>query len=284
VLYVFCSRNNCDDGGAPSAGVVRDRDGNLYGTTYGGGTGGVVFELSSGVNGWTESVLYGFHPISHDGTDGYGPLAGLTWDASGNLYGTTSLGGNYSTCSGSGGCGVVFELSPTSGGGWQEHILHRFAAFPHDGGVPHTGVVLDSSGNVYGVTAGGGIDGQICEGGCGTAFKLSKTRSGQWKETILHDFDFTHGAGPLGTLVFDKAGSLYGTAWTGGSGQCGCGLVFKLSPGKSGKWTYSVVHEFTGLDGANPTASVILDSQGNLFGATQSGGAYGGGVVFELTP
>jgi uncharacterized repeat protein (TIGR03803 family) len=134
------------------------------------------------------------------------------------------------------------------------------------------------------VTAGGGIDGQICEGGCGTAFKLSKTRSGQWKETILHDFDFTHGAGPLGTLVFDKAGSLYGTAWTGGSGQCGCGLVFKLSPGKSGKWTYSVVHEFTGPDGANPAAGVILDSQGNLYGTTQSGGAYGGGVIFEITP
>jgi len=289
VLYVFCSFDNCQDGGAPWAGAVWDQVGNLYGTTFGGGlySAGAVFQLSPEAGGWTETVRYSFNPSgSRDGTDGESPKAGVVLDASGNLYGTTIWGGNYSKCSGSLGCGIVFQLTPTSGGSWQENVLHRFAQFTHDGQVPYTGVTLDSKGDVYGVTAGGGIYRGCPPGGCGVVFKLAKNQSGQWKETILHAFDFTHGGGPFGTLVFGKAGNLYGTAVGGGKGPCsaGCGLVFKLSPTKKGRWKYTILHEFTGPDGANPDSGVIFDRKGNLFGTTQRGGAYGGGVVFELTP
>ena len=149
-------------------------------------------------------------------------------------------------------------------------------------------MTLDAAGNVYGMTAGGGIYKGCPEGGCGVVFKLSHTGNGHWKETILHKFDYVHGGGPFGTLVFDKAGNLYGTAVGGGKASrycsAGCGLVYELSPAKSGAWKYTVLHEFSGPDGANPAAGVIFDSKGNMFGTTQAGGVYGGGVVFEITP
>ena len=141
------------------------------------------------------------------------------------------------------------------------------------------GIVLDKSGDLYGATMqGGSVD-------CGVVFKLTHGAKG-WKESILHDFTQPKsGCGPS-QLTFDTGGNLYGTAG-GGTGQCeaGCGVVFKLTPGAGGKWNYSVLHNFTGDDGAYPDAGFILDQKGNLYGTTELGG--GGtsvGVMFEITP
>jgi uncharacterized repeat protein (TIGR03803 family) len=118
-------------------------------------------------------------------------------------------------------------------------------------------------------------------------FKLARDSQGQWKETILYNFKRgKNGEGPGAGLVFDKAGNLYGVTATGGIGTCsvGCGVVFKLSPGSDGTWRYSVLHRFTGQDGANPAAALILDDKGNLYGTATIGGPRGAGVVFEITP
>lgn len=264
VLYNFCSLSGCKDGGAPSAGVIRDSAGNLYGTA------GVVFELSPGANGWKEKVLH--HFPSYPG-DGIGPYA-VVMDAAGNLYGETNMGGN-TRCGG--GCGTVYELSPTTNGNWKETVLHEFRAY-WDGAFPSGPLLLNSSGSVYG-TAGGGNTGH------GVIFKMSPGSNGTWKETVLHNLaGGTAGDGPGVGVVMDQAGNLYGTAIAGGTKSCGCGVVYKLSPGLHGNWSYTVLHRFTGFDGAQPAAQLTLDSKGNLYGTTTTGGSGGGGVVFEITP
>jgi uncharacterized repeat protein (TIGR03803 family) len=280
-LYKF---GNGQDGASPFAGLVLDGAGNLYGTTQNGGPpggGGTVFKLAPSSGGvWTETIIDGF--TAKD--DGLNPEAGLTWDAAGNLYGTTRFGGGYyQHCSA--GCGTVFKLSPNSDGKWKEHMLHRFNWIPggnNDGLAPYAGVIFDSAGNLYGTTAGGGDN--KCEAGCGTVFKLTPLANGRWKETILHTFHFDQdGHAPFGGLVMDKAGNLYGTTTWGGVN--GAGTVFKLAPGSNGKWNYSVLHRFTGPDGAQSYASLIFDKSGkHLYGTTAYGGTYGYGVVFEITP
>jgi len=256
-------------------GLSLDQAGNLYGTMGPGRYGkGAVTELSPGSNGWTETYLYSFCPTSC--LDGDEPTSPLTWDPSGNLYGATEGGGK-------GNLGVVFQLEHTSSG-WKEHVLHNFPAYTGDGFPPSSGLTLDQAGNLYGTTLKGGNG-----GGFGTVFKLSRGTDGRWKETILYDFPtLKDGAGPEGGLAIDKAGNLYGTSG-GGTGPCGgggCGVVFKMTPPKSGsgKWTYSVLHRFTGPDGALPVAGPTPDTKGNLFGTTSTGGANGSGVVFEITP
>lgn len=255
------------DGARPYGGVVVGKGGILYGTAD------VVFDLATASDGWTESVIEDFSNHDHDGN---GPFAGLTLDASGNLYGTTEYGGAHNM-------GVVYELNPKTDGGWKEQILHDFCPKGppncQDGHTPGVGALtMDSSGRVYGTTAGGGY----C---CGTVFRLTLQANGRWREIVLYNFKggasgFEPGAG----VVRDKAGDLYGTTVYGGSSQCDCGVVFKLSPRKSGEWEYSVLHTFTGYDGAQPDANLILDDKGNLYGTTATGGANGGGVVFQLTP
>jgi uncharacterized repeat protein (TIGR03803 family) len=320
LLHTF--ENNGRDGAAPYGGLIFDAAGNLYGTAYGGGAhnGGNAFELTPGQVEWTETILYSFGTHSHDayapsaglvmdsvgnlyGTghavfelkptsggwnekvlhrfcswtncrDGDGPFAGLILDASGNLYGTTEAGGGI--C---GSCGVVFELTPTSGGRWKELVLHRFDNNGKDGYTPGGGaLMMDGSGNLYGTTETGGCCG-------GTAFKLTPGSGGHWKETIL--YNFKPGAGgwfPTAGVVMDKAGNLYGTTVDGGNASCSCGVVYKLAPGAKGKWTYTVLHRFSGTDGAIPAGNLILDDQGNFYGGTVLGGPANDGVVFELTP
>jgi uncharacterized repeat protein (TIGR03803 family) len=255
-------------GCCPWAGVTMDGAARLYGTAS------VAFELSPGSDGWKEIVL---HTFGDEGNDGYDPYAGLILDAAGNLYGTTQHGGGSKNCDG--GCGTVFELSPTSGGKWKEHILHRFGS-SGDGAFPGVGaLVLDSAGNVYGTTQIGG------PAGYGTVFKLARTANGGWEETILHSFaDDSNGGYVAAGVVFDPAGNLYGTTGGGGDPNCGCGVVYELSPGSDGKWTYKLLHTFIGSDGAGPGANLILDDKGNLYGTTVTGGAGGYGVAFELTP
>jgi hypothetical protein len=265
-----------------TAGVVLDKAGNLYGSVGLGKYGnGAISEFIRGSKGWSLKTLYSFcgRPNCPDGED---PLAPLTWDAAGNLYGTTLNGGNGPPkCLNSGlGCGVAFQMTPNSDGTWTYHVLHRFAAFKTDGQFPDGGLVLDASGAAYGVTAYGGVHGN------GTVFKLTLSSGGRWKQTVLYDFPTcANGCLPGTTLVFGKAGNLYGVG-SGGLADCqgyDCGVVFKLSPQAGGKWKYSVVHKFTGKDGGFPNG-VIIDAKGNLYGTTQAFGAYGYGVAYQLKP
>jgi hypothetical protein len=256
-------------------GLARSSGGDLYG---GGGPGeyknGDVFELSPGSDGWTYAELYSFTPQESF------PESPLIFDKSGNLYGTTYYGGD------------VFELSPLGNaatGDWTFLTLHHLPSFNGDGISPYAGLAFDASGNLYGATEAGGTLNQSCPDGCGIIFKLAPVGRSKWKETILHRFpDFRGGATPMGTLAFDQSGNLYGTtAGGGGSGNVcfgGCGTVFKMSPSANGKWKYTVLHRFTGPDGAGPKAGVTLDSKGNIYGATYEGGSNYAGVAFEIAP
>ncbi|MGA2904008.1 MAG: choice-of-anchor tandem repeat GloVer-containing protein [Candidatus Korobacteraceae bacterium] len=170
VLYSFCSQTNCTDGANPSASLIFDAAGNLYSTTDAGGTygDGTVFELTpTAGGGWTEQVL---HSFNNNGTDGAYPYAGLIFDATGNLYGTTLNGGTYQCVDE--GCGTVFELTPTAGGGWTEQVLHNFGNGT-DGFWPYAGLILDAAGNLYGTTQLGGTGGNCGGYGCGTVFELT---------------------------------------------------------------------------------------------------------------
>jgi len=269
VLHSF----DLTDGARPYGGVVIAPGGNVYGTAD------IVFALAPGSDGWTESVIDDFS--RHN--DGNGPYAGLILDASGVLYGTTKYGGAHNA-------GIVYELKPTVDGSWKERILHSFcpAGFPcADGAVPGLGALaMDQAGNLYGTTIAGGAN-CGCGGcdSCGVIYKLTRGPHGHWTETALYNFkaDST-GHGPGAGVVRDEAGNLYGTTIYGGSPQCSCGVVYKFSPSKNGKWTYTVLHRFVGSDGAQPDANLTLDNKGNLFGTTATGGAGGAGVVFEITP
>jgi uncharacterized repeat protein (TIGR03803 family) len=247
--------------------------GPFYGT---GGSG--VFEVSDS-GGWQQNVIYTFHPQpGKDGTDGSSPQGTLIPDGAGHLYGVTEFGGNYSKCSGSGGCGTVFKLSRDGNGRWKEHMLHRFARFTNDGQLPMAGVVMDAAGNLYGTTYEGG------KYQTGTIYKLSRDKTGQWKETILFHFPRVEdGGGPTANLVLDSKGNLYGTAG-GGGGSCSCGVVFEFKRGSGGKWEYSVLHRFTGADGGMVEAGLTPDGKGNFYGTTPWGGTYLYGVVFAITP
>jgi len=278
VLHNF---GNGTDGVEVYAGLVRDAAGNLYGTTYQGGTGsncgvggcGTVFELIPTGGGWTEQVLHNFN---NDGTDGFLPYAGLILDAEGNLYGTTVLGGTY-------GPGTVFELSPTAGGGWTEQVLYSFCPQTNcpDGSIPYAGLVFDAAGNLYGTAEEGGTYGY------GTVFKLSP--GNPWTETVLYSFcaqtNCTDGGLPDAGLIFDAAGNLYGTTRSGGDyggGDAGPGTVFELTAAG----TETVLHSFGYFptDGLFPYAGLTFDTAGNLYSTTIAGGSHLYGTVFKLTP
>ncbi len=277
VLHSF---GNGKDGTLPYAGLIFDANGNLYGTTEFGGIHGfgTAFELSpKGDGGWTETVLHSFG----NGTDGTYPLGGLIFDTAGNLYGTTYEGGIHDW-------GTVFELSPRQGGGWTETILHSFNDNGLDGAAPWASLIMDASGNLYGTTITGGI--HPCSGaGCGTVFELSPREGGGWTEKLLHSFGHgSDGIAPIGSLIMDASGNLYGTTGSGGIHPCsgnGCGTVFELSPENGGGWSENVLHSFgNGLDGESPAAGLIFDAVGNLYGTTGSGGIHGAGTVFEMSP
>jgi uncharacterized repeat protein (TIGR03803 family) len=272
VLYSFCSvvvHGFCMDGVSPVAGLIQDAAGNLYGTTTKGPayTSGVVFKLDSRGQ---ETVLYSFCSASNC-TDGADPPAGLIQDATGNLYGTTYQGGANTTANNNTGGGTVFKLD-TAG---QETVLYSFcsvvvAGICTDGVSPVAGLIQDAAGNLYGTTYQGGANNQ------GTVFKLDTT--GQ--ETVLYSFcsasNCTDGANPLGGLIQDATGNLYGTTEANG------GTVFKLD--NTGQET--VLYSFCAdcVDGYQPEAGLIQDAAGNLYGTTFYGGAQGGGTVFKLAP
>lgn len=254
VLYNFCSLSGCTDGQYPYAPLVRDAAGNLYGTTQYGGTAnlGVVFKLSASGQ---ETVLHSFT----GGADGVYPYAGLFRDAAGNLYGTTENGGTANL-------GVVFKISKTG----KETVLHSFTGAANDGSYPlSAGFYMDAKRNLYSVTSQGGTSGE------GVLYKLSP----KGKLTVLHSFTAgtTDGCYPYGTPAVDAHGNMYGG--TGGCGTSNLGVVWKVS--KNG--TETILHNFAGAsDGQSPLAGVILDAAGNIYGTTNTGGAFGFGTAFEV--
>lgn len=272
ILYNFCSTGGtkCTDGSSPMAGLLRDKRGNLYGTTSTGGvygltlTKGVVFKLSP--NG-TEKVLHSFG----NGSDGSTPMAGLIMDSAGNFYGTTLWGGNYNTCAE--GCGTVFKVTPAGA----ETVLYEFCAGVtsncSDATQPQAPLLRDKAGNLYGTTTVGG------KNFFGTVFRISPTGT----EKILHAFagNPSDGSNPAGGMVMDTAGNLYGTTLYGGSfGQYG--IVYKITA--AGKET--ILHNFDFNDGAFPPGGLVMDSSGNLYGTTEGGtsSADNVGVVFKVVP
>jgi uncharacterized repeat protein (TIGR03803 family) len=261
------------DGEYPASGLF-DQQGNLYGTTPAGGAygGGTVFKLTPNLGGgWTESVLHSFVLL-----DGNSPYAGLIFDQAGNLYGTTTKGGNANL-------GTVFQLKPKSNGRWTEKVLYNFCSRNHctDGGVPWNGVILDPAGNLYGTTSVGG-GGQLKYG---TVFKLFRKSDGTWTEKVIHRFlDPKNGAVPEAGLTFDRRGNLYGTTVEGGDTLCNCGVVFKLEPDTSGGWKGTLLHTFHGHPGAIPFSGVIFDAEGNLYGTTLGNHNTNVGTVFEIIP
>jgi len=273
-LYMFSGGSA---GQEPYGRLVFDGQGNLYGTTLQGGTActsgcGIVFRLVPGSNGWQESVLYTFL----GGSDAASPYAGVTFDAAGNLYGTSYAGG-------SSGNGTIFKLAPGSSGGWAESILYSFPG-GRDGKQPMSDLIFDAAGNLYGTAFEGGFPGNY-----GVVFELQPQSTGGWRELILHAFADRPAANPMAGLVSDGAGNLYGTTTLGAANPAtcsgGCGTLFELAPASNGGFTYHVLHSFGGAgDGYNPSGDLILDGSGNLWGTTQAGGSQGAGTVFEITP
>ena len=285
VIYTFTGGT---DGGNPLGSLVFDAAGNAYSTTSSGGANGlgVVFELTPPPQGapaktWTESVLYSFQGGSNDGA---APFGNVVFDSAGNLYGTTSIGGlTHLGCAlPAKGCGTIFELSPSGAGSWSERILHRFRDAFGEGAAPRAGLVIDALGNLYGTTYDGGNNVECGGYGCGTVFELLPPAAGKkhWIFKNLIDFNGADAALPAGGLTLN-AGALYGTTNYGGAYNKG--VVFSFTQ-DSGRWKFSTVYSFNGLDGLQPSGNLAFDSNGNLYGATYEGGANDWGSIFQLVP
>jgi uncharacterized repeat protein (TIGR03803 family) len=278
VIYQFGAAGS-NDGGGPNGGLVFDATGNMYGTTVGGGSFGfgTVFELSPLKDGtWQESILYNFCSAGNLCPDGQFPGAGVMFDASGNLYGTTTYGGAHLS-------GTVFELSPPSqpGGSWTEQVLWSFGQ-ANDGLNPYGSLAIDAAGNLYGTTSGSTTV------GVGVVYELSPGPNG-WTESLPHVFclnypDCSDGAQPMAGVTFDKVGNLYGTTMFGGKpNQVGWGVAYKLSATQSG-WTETVLKVFSSASGGRTSAGITIDPAGHLYGGLSAGGRNQCGSFFRLLP
>ncbi len=273
VLYSF----GClSDGKNPYGGLTMDAQHSLYGTTVAGGSGGicsgdgcgVVFKLTRSGDSWMETVLYSFG----DSPDAAGPGGAVVFDRAGNLLGTSPDGGAFAE-------GTIYELSQ-SNGQWTERVVHDFTGGA-DGGIGSLGaLLLDASGNLYGVTELGGAN------GFGTVFKLAPGSAGTWTFSTVYAFQGQPDAAfPYGGLIADPHGNLYGTTYYGGTS--GAGAVFRVGPGVgTGPWHSTVLYSFHGgSDGGNPTSTLVFNPAGKLYGATSAGGDAGCdcGVLFSLS-
>jgi uncharacterized repeat protein (TIGR03803 family) len=259
-LYSFCSQTNCADGRGLYAGLIQATDGNLYGTTYGGGPGGsgTIFKITpSGAL----TTLYIFCIQGRNCADGANPGAGLVQAADGNFYGTTVYGG--ANCPPYG-CGTVFKITPQG----TLTTLYRFDFDRGEGVYPVASLVQARDGNFYGTTNRGGA----YDGAWGTVFKV--TSGGTL--TTLHSFDYTDGIYPAAAVIQATDGNFYGT--TNGGGTHNAGTVFKITA--SG--TLTTLHSFGGGDGADLYGGVIQATDGNFYGMTYAGGPHSGGTVFRL--
>lgn len=258
----------------PYGGVTLDAQGNLYGTTVAGGSGGVcsgdgcgvVYKLTHSGGGWTENVLYSFG----DSPDAAGPGGPVVFDPSGDLLGTTPDGGAF-------GVGTVYELV-SANGQWTEAVLHDFTGGP-DGAVGSLGALApDNSGNFYGVSELGGVN------GAGTIFKIAPQEGGRWLFSTMYSFRGQPDAAfPYGGLIADSHNNLYGTTYYGGAN--GAGSVFRFNPFTTSRT--AVLYSFQGgPDGGNPTSTLAFGPGGRLYGTTSAGGDPGCdcGVIFALAP
>jgi uncharacterized repeat protein (TIGR03803 family) len=278
VIHTFQS-NGGGDGSSPLGGLVADGSGALYGTATGGGKyrSGVVYKLSppSAQGGtWKQNILYSFMGEFSGSNDGATPSGSIVLNSkSGKIYGTTQGGGQY-------GWGTVYELSPPTqhGSPWTETILYNFPGRVE----PIFGLVADAGGRLYGTTYVGG------RFGAGSVFRLLPPAlpGGPWTEGTLYNFNGSGSssqASPLGVVV-GASGELYGAA--GSVGSVNGGVVFQLSPPSGGKgpWIQTVMHTFTGEngDGFQPSGCLILDADGDVYGATAAGGQFGSGAIYEL--
>jgi uncharacterized repeat protein (TIGR03803 family) len=260
VLYDFIG--NGSDGLDPQGGLISDKAGNLFGVTVYGGPSdkGTIFEIRPD---GSETRLHDFTSTP----DGGLPRGRLLPDKAGNFYATATIGG-------AAGDGAVIKLAPDG----TESVLYSFQG-GSDGFEPIGDMISDGQGNLYGVAIAGG-DFTCLQTGCGVVFKLTPDGT----ETVLHAFSFSEGFYPIAAVIADKAGNLYGT--TSGGGAYGFGTAYRLAP----DGTLSVLHAFAGgTDGANPSAGLLLDKKGNLYGATEFGGGNTGcdggcGTIFRLTP
>jgi uncharacterized repeat protein (TIGR03803 family) len=272
------------EGASPYAGVTLDAAGSVYGTAYNGDGGyGSAFRLMRQGNSWTLSTLHTFR----GGNDGGGPTGTSVFGPDGALYGTTQFGGSGSCVNGNlTGCGTVFRMTPgvspceTVSCPWHETVIHSFTNAP-DGSVPIAGVTLDGAGNIYGTTFEGGIVNDNCPSGCGSVFELSPSNGG-WTETVLYRFSGGDDGAYVGAgVVLDASGNLYGTTQSGGAYVYG--TVFELVHSNGG-WTKQTLYTFQGAaDGGDPFGGVALDRTGTLYGTTCLGGSANGGTVYSLT-
>jgi uncharacterized repeat protein (TIGR03803 family) len=285
ILKNFCAQAKCTDGAYPYADLILDMDGRLYGTTSQGGKydGGAVFRLAHKAGVVTFAVIHSFCSKKTNCADGAFPDPGLAyagqasgapWDESSPLFGVAWGGGANNK-------GLAYELAP-NGSNWTYQVIHSFN--PENCSATPGPLLVDSSGNLVGVTYCGGTYGQ------GALYRLA---ANTWKETTLHNFcaeaKCADGAQGIGRLIMDSAGDLFGVTENGGSGaHCsatlGCGVAFERPPGGP----YTVIYNFCTLnnckDGYGPMAGLIMDTSGNLFGTTYLGGSGMGGTVFSLSP
>lgn len=263
---------NGNDGSGPGSGVTFDRHGNLYGVTPTGGANGlgVIYQMRPGTGGsWKFKVIHNFT----GGSDGSSGMAGrLILDKAGNLFGVATTGG-------ANGSGVAFELVRSQTGQFTFKTLYPFKGQP-DAGFPYGGLLFDKAGNLYGTTYYDGAN------DLGSVYQLAPQSDGTFKERVLYSFKGTaDGDGPISTLVADQAGNLYGTASENGAASCGCGTIFRLTHGANGKWTESTAYNFTGVpDGAFVYNGMVVDSAGNMYGATVHGGTGNDGAIYQFTP
>jgi uncharacterized repeat protein (TIGR03803 family) len=266
VLHKFVDGKN---GGQPSSPLAMDRAGNLYGTTeFGGNHIGTIYQLSpNGGGAWTLKTLYSFDVENDRGT----PSGSLVVGQDGTIYGTTwaSTSPYY---------GVLYSLSLNSKGKWIVAVLHVFAT-EKDCGEPIEGLSADQAGNLY-CTSGPNYGDKR-----GVLFKFSLNAKAKWVGKSIYGFGFPDGGGPsdpVGTVLVDSAGNIYGATASGGANQQG--TVYELAFQQNGKYAATVLYSFQGKDdGGFPTSPVVMDASGNLYGLAGAGGAFGGGVVSELT-
>jgi len=258
ILYSFTGGA---DGAGPEYGdLIFDQAGNIYGTTFGGGSSGdgVVFKLTPSGGGWTESVIWSFT----GGSDGGGLFGGVIFDSAGNLYGTTTFDGGH-------GYGTVFELSPTQSG-WSETTLYSFTG---EYGYGSGGLIIDARGNLFGITG-------LLEGGISAAYELTP-QNGGWSFKLLQNFGDEYIAA-VAAPTFDSQGSLYGPLPTTG-GELNGGEIFKLTP-SGNQWVYRSFYTFDGSNSGTPLGAVTFDASGNMYGTGIDGGSDYNGTVWEITP
>jgi uncharacterized repeat protein (TIGR03803 family) len=273
-LTTFYSFQGGADGSAPAANIAVDSAGNIYGANAGRHSRqGTVWELSppaAGQTTWTETVLWQF---DHR-TGGLSPLGGIIRDRRGNLYGTAV---SY----GEGACGTLFELEKT-GVTWVHNLVWTFGRTPSDACHPSAALVIDANGALYGNTFFGGANND------GAAFKLAPPAAGRrrWTESLLWSFGGSvDGSEPSTQMLFDAAGNLYGTSYTGGANDAG--TVWQLTPPAAGQtaWSLQVLWTPTSAQCQNPTRGpLIMDATGALYGTCHGGGTHNMGVVFKLSP